>query len=196
MTRDFIRQTVTKQDLIERGVIRQREVDICIRDARPSDRTAIRELTLAAYQDYAEPLGEYWEKFKTDTLQLLEHVSPAQQLVVDNSGDMLGAVLLYPAGQTFTLPDGTTLTTPFPEVRLLAVAASERRRGLGTLLVRECIERAREQKAKAVMLHILKVMPHLAQMYGAMGFVRFPEFDIELPQTVSIECYRLDLEGK
>jgi GNAT superfamily N-acetyltransferase len=191
-----MKQTVTKQDLIEQGVIGRNTPSICIRDARPSDRTTIRDLTLAAYQEYAELLGAYWEGYIDGILRTLENIKPAQQIVVEEAGEILGTILLYSAGTTFTAPNGTEVTAPFPELRLLAVSPHKRRHGLGTLLVREAIERSREQRAKAVMLHKVDVMPNLSRMYERMGFVHVPKFDFQLAPQIGLECYRLVLERK
>lgn len=201
ISQDLMKQLVTKEDLIRRGVIRQRlsdenETGICIRDSRPSDRAAIRELTLAAYQEYAEPLGEYWEGYRDGILRTLENVKPAQQIVVDDRGEIVATVLLYPADTLFTAPSGSSVAAPFPEIRLLAVSPTRRGRGLGKLLIREVIERAKAWHTKTVMLHTISVMSHLAGMYERMGFVPFPRFDFELAPRVRLECYRLDLEGK
>jgi predicted N-acetyltransferase YhbS len=196
MMQDLAKQAITKQDLIEQGVIGWKTTDIFIRDARPSDHAAIRDLTLAAYQEYAEPLGAYWKGYEDGIQRALENVRPAQQIVVDDNGEIVASVLLYPADTIFTSPSGSSVTAPFPEIRLLAASPRKQGRGLGTLLTREAIERAREQRAKAVMLHTINVMPHLAHMYRAMGFEPFPRFDFEFAPGVRLGSYRLDLEGK
>jgi predicted N-acetyltransferase YhbS len=193
MAQDLMNQTVTKQDLIEQGVIGQRTRDIFIRDARPSDHSAIRDLTLAAYQEYAEPLGAYWEKYRDGMLQALEHVKPAEQIVVDDNGAIVATILLYPAGTTFTAPDGEQHTAEFPEMRLLAVKSEKRERGLGTLLMRECVERAKASGAKTVMFHTTALMRALP-LYQRVGkFVRASQFDFRLAPEVMLECYRLAL---
>jgi predicted N-acetyltransferase YhbS len=195
---NLIQGTVTKQELIAQGVIGQRETyesetGIHIRDSRPSDRAAIRELTLAAYQEYAEPLGGYWEGYKGEMLQRLENFKPAEQLVVDDNGEIIATMLLYPAGVTFTAPDGEQHTTQFPEMRLLVVAPEKRGQGLGTLLMRECIERVKASGAKTVMFHTTALM-RAEPLYQRVGkFVRAPEFDFRLAPEVLLECYRLAL---
>jgi predicted N-acetyltransferase YhbS len=193
MAQDLMNQSVTKQDLIEQGVIGWNTPSIFIRDARPSDRAAIRDLTLAAYQEYAEPLGIYWEGYRDRILQTLENVKPAKQLVVDDNGEIVATILLYPAGTTFTAPSGEQLTAEFPEMRLLAVSPENRERGLGSLLMRECIERAKASGAKTVMFHTTAHMRALP-LYQRVGkFVRASQFDFRLAPEVMLECYRLAL---
>jgi predicted N-acetyltransferase YhbS len=200
----LIKHSVTKQDLINYGVIgkKESETDIRIRDALPRDRTAIRELTLAAYQEYAKPLGEYWEGYKNAMLRTLETIGkdnlgkPAQQLVVEDNDEIVAAILLYPAGVTLVAHDGEQLTTKFPEMRLLSVLPELRGRGLGTLLMRECVERVKASGAKAVMFHTTALM-RVERLYQRVGdFVRAPEFDFWMSPEVRLETYRLDLEGK
>ncbi len=198
MSQGLIKQPVTKQDLIRQGVIGQKavhesETGICIRDSRPSDRTAIRELTLAAYQEYAEPLGVYWEGYKGEMLRTLEHVKPAEQLVVDDNGEIVATILLYPAGTTFTAPNGEQHTAEFPEMRLLAVSPEKRNQGLGTLLMRECVERAKASGAKTVMFHTTALMRNVPLYRRAGRFVRAAHLDFQMAPGVMLECYRMAL---
>jgi predicted N-acetyltransferase YhbS len=201
MMQDLAKQAITKQDLIEQGVIAQKmfsenETGISIRDAKPSDKAAIRDLTLAAYREYAKPLGAYWEGYKNGFLQTLENVQPAQQLVVDDNGEIVATILLYPAGVTFTAPNGEQLTAEFPEMRLLAVKSEKRGQGLGTLLMCECVERARASGAKSVMFHTTALTRALP-LYRRVGkFVRASQFDFQMAPGVVLECYQLDLERK
>ena len=196
IAQNFMQQTVTKQDLLEHGVIGWNTPNIFIRDSRPSDRAAIKELTLAAYQEYAEPLGVYWEGYKGEMLRRLENVKPAQQIVVDDNGEIVATILLYPAGTTFTAPNGEQLTAEFPEMRLLAVKSEKRGRGLATLLMRECVERAKASGAKTLMFHTTALM-RAVPLYQRVGrFVRAAHFDFQLAPGVMLECYRLDIRGK
>jgi predicted N-acetyltransferase YhbS len=190
---NLVQEIITKQDLIKQGVIGWNTTGIFIRDARPSDRAAIRDLTLAAYQEYAEPLGTYWEGYKAEMLRGLENVKPAQQIVVDDNGEIVATMLLYPAGTTFTAPDGEQHTGEFPEMRFLAVSPEKRERGLGTLLMRECIERAKASGATTVMFRTTALM-RAERLYQRVGdFIRAPEYDFRLSLEMMLECYRLAL---
>jgi len=164
-----------------------------IRDARPSDRDAIRAVTLAAYQEYAPLMRAHWEGYRRNILATMAEVKPAEQIVADQDGKVVGAVLLYPAGTVFSSADGAQVTLRWPEVRLLAVAPEARGQGLGAALMRECVRRARQGGAGALTLHTTDIMQVAIRMYERMGFVRAPELDFHPAPEVTVKGYRLDL---
>lgn len=52
--------------------------DLHIRGARPSDRDAIAAVTLAAYQQYAAMIPDFWEAYRQNILATLAAVQPAE----------------------------------------------------------------------------------------------------------------------
>jgi len=162
-----------------------------MRDARAEDQAAIREVTLAAYQEYAAVMPpENWERYRDNFLGTLADVKPAEQIVAEQDGAIVGAVLLYPAGMAVTPPGGATFTLPSPEIRLLAVAPAARGQGVGAALVRDCMRRARQAGSAAVTLHTTDMMQVAMSMYERMGFVRAPELDFEPAPGFAIKGYR------
>jgi predicted N-acetyltransferase YhbS len=160
-------------------------VGLLIRDARPGELDAIRDVTLAAYEEYAVPMQAHWEGYRQNILAALADVKPAEQLVAEHEGAIVGAVLLYPARQTGS--------APWPEVRLLAVAPAARGRGIGAALMQECVRRARQSGARALSLHTTGLMRAALRMYERLGFVRAPELDFRPAPDLIIQGYRLDL---
>ena len=57
-----------------------------IRDARPEDRDAIREVTLEAYQEYAALMPEFWDGYRQNIIASLDEVGSAEQLVAEYHG--------------------------------------------------------------------------------------------------------------
>lgn len=166
-----------------------------LRDANASDREAIRNVTLAAYEQYARVLPDYgWREYRTNILETLEKVAPAEQIVAERGGDILGTVLLYPRGTQFDVPDGTKHTFEFPEIRLLAVSPSARGQGIGEALTRECMARARRAGNRAITLHTTDLMSVAMQMYERMGFVRAPELDFQPDPNFLVKGYRYTFE--
>ncbi len=114
------------------------------------------------------------------------HSETGVVLVVAEAGKIRGVVKFFPdAGQAGLghWPPGTA------SMRILAVHPASRGRGLGSLLVRECIDRARSLKISAMYLYTGTFMQAARRLYESFGFRRAPEYDKE-PGPIA---YRLDL---
>lgn len=165
-----------------------------IRDATAADRAAIETVTLAAYEQYAEALPPpLWEMYRANIRATLADVRPAAQVVAENGGALVGAVLLYPAGTVMANPGGTSTTLAAPQVRLLAVAPAARGLGVGRRLMDECIRRSRAAGARELTLHTADIMRVAMGLYGRMGFARAPELDITPAPGILAKGYRLAL---
>jgi len=169
------------------------KISLQFRNARPGDRDAIRKLTLSAYEEYAPLMPSHWEDYRENILATLAHVEPAEQIVAERGGAIVGTVLLYPAGTVFSGHDNVSITLASPEVRLLAVAPAARGQGIGTALMRECIRRARRSGAAVLTLHTTDLMHVAMGMYERMGFKRVPEIDFYVDQDLTVKGYRLNL---
>jgi len=167
--------------------------DLRIRDARPTDRDAVRDVTLAAYQEYAAQMPAHWGGYRQNILATLADTSPAEQLVAEQQGVIVGTVLLYPPRRVQISPDEAAIEAPWPEVRLLAVLPDTRGRGIGTALMRECVRRARRAGAGRLSLHTTPMMRAAVRVYARMGFVRAPELDFHPAPGLTIEGYCVDL---
>jgi GNAT superfamily N-acetyltransferase len=165
-----------------------------IREARPADHDAIRDVTLAAYAEYAPRMPRHWDGYRRNILATLGDPSPATQIVAEQAGAVVGAVLLYPTG--IVRPGGGPARPPrsWPEVRLLAVAPSVRGRGVGEGLMQECVRRARGWGAPGLVLHTTPMMGAAVRLYERMGFGPAPELDVEVAPGLTVAGYRLDLD--
>jgi GNAT superfamily N-acetyltransferase len=148
-----------------------------IRDARPEDRDVIREVTLAAYQEYAALMPGFWDGYRRNIIVSLEEVGS----------------LLYPP-RRMKISRSDSLDMPWPEVRLLAVAPLARGRGVGAALMQECARRVRKTGGRTLSLHTTDMMHAALRMYERMGFVRARELDFHPAPGVTVKGYRLDLE--
>jgi predicted N-acetyltransferase YhbS len=164
-----------------------------IRAARPSDRPAILDVTLAAYQEYAAQMPGFWEGYRRNIIASLDDVGPAEQLVAEDDGAIVGTVLLYPP-RRMQVSRTEALEMPWPEVRLLAVAPAGRGRGIGAALMRECVRRARKSGARVLSLHTTDMMQTARRMYERMGFARVPKLDFQPAPGVTVMGFCLDLE--
>jgi len=168
--------------------------ELVIRDARPADQEAIREITLAAYQEYADRMSEFWTRYRQNILTTLADATPAEQLVAERDGVVVGTVLLFPARG-----DADRVTAAWhahwPEVRLLAVLPTARGLGVGRALMEECARRAHRSGADALTLHTMDLMRAAVRLYEGMGFARAPELDFTPAPGFTVKGYRWDLSA-
>jgi GNAT superfamily N-acetyltransferase len=166
--------------------------EVLVRDARPAERDALRELTLSAYAQYAtimEPSA--WVLLREALIAALTADSGAQQIVAEGDGRLLGSVLLFAAS---TDAYGTVgPRADWPEIRLLAVAPEARGSGVAKLLVADCVRRAKGLGAVAIGLHTSPSMREAIRLYEGFGFRRDPAHDIHVEGAEPIDAYQLPL---
>ncbi len=168
--------------------------EVVLREAKPADRDAILEVTLAAYQQYAAVMPPvHWQLYRQDIVATLADVTPALQIVAEQNGAVVGAALLYPGDMEASTPNGAPVTLASPELRLLAVAPAARGHGIGAAIVADCIARARASGAAELTLHTTDMMSVALRMYERMGFVHAPELDFHPAPGVTVKGYRLSL---
>jgi ribosomal protein S18 acetylase RimI-like enzyme len=179
------------------GTMIRKMESLHIRNARRSDLETIRDVTLAAYQEYASHMPRpHWQAYRREILTTLADVRPAEQIVAELNGAIVGTVLLYPAGDVLFVPDQAPVTIEWPEVRLLAVAPAARGRGVGLMLMEECVKRARYMKSTVLTLHTIEMMQSARRLYDRLGFVRAPELDFYIPEEdLKIKGYRLNIDN-
>jgi len=100
-----------------------------VRDARPDDSDAIRDLTLDAYAEYGNIMEpESWAGLSAAVRAALASSDPMERIVADDHGTLIGSVLLYPASARAY--GDLAVEASSPELRLLAVAREARGRML------------------------------------------------------------------
>lgn len=167
---------------------------VVIRDARPADREAIRDLTLAAYAEYAAIMTPTaWAGLERAVHSALDSDERMHRVVAEHDGRLVGSVMLYPPSADAY--GGAGHRVAWPELRLLAVAAEARGLGVGRLLVEECIHRARADGAHAIGLHTSASMGDAMRLYERAGFERAPEFDFQPEGAELVEAYVLRLDA-
>jgi ribosomal protein S18 acetylase RimI-like enzyme len=166
--------------------------EVRIRDARPDEAEAVAAVTLQAYAEFErvmDPAG--WAGLDGAVRAALASGAPAERIVAERDGQVLGAVALYPPA--FDAYGGYVAHAPWPELRLLAVAPAARGTGIGRMLVEECVRRARRMGAAELGLHTSRSMQVAMGMYERMGFVRAPEYDFQPEGAELVKGYRLPL---
>jgi len=166
-----------------------------IRDAEKSEYALIERVTEVAYAEYAKRMPQsFWEVYWPHVLATLRETGPVQRLVAVDMTGIVGSVLLYPP--LANAYEGVAVTTPIPEVRLLAMVPKGRGQGAGTALMKECVRRARRMGATQLGLHTMEVMQVAVRMYERMGFVHTPALDFRPTEGVVVKGYLLHLDNE
>lgn len=166
---------------------------VFIREAREDEHDTIRDITLAAYEQYRSMMpAPVWKGYQQNIMETLAEEGPRGRIVAVRDHAIVGSVLLCPAeAQAFT---GARDSLRWPEIRLLAVVPEARGQGIGRALIHECIQRVRATGATLLGLHTTDMMQIAQRMYVGMGFVRTPELDFHPAPGVVVKGYMLHLD--
>lgn len=157
-----------------------------LRRARPEDLEAAGEVTVAAYSEFTlGPADPYVQKLRDATTRDRE----AELWVADLEGAVVGTVTIALEGSPWR-----EIGEPGEgEFRMLAVAPSARRRGVGEALMQLVVDRFRELDAHAIVLSSLASMTSAHRVYERLGFRRLPERDWSPVPGVDLIAYRVEI---
>ena len=165
---------------------------VVIRDAHPDEMNVVLDLTLAAYDEFGSTMPAInWRGLSRNIVRTLNDPGQAEVIVAEMGAELVGSVLLFPGD--IDAYGSNSEGAGIPEFRLLAVKPSARGKGIGSMLMEECIRRARLSGAAVLGLHTGDSMVVALPMYERRGFVRKPEFDFDVPDGELVKAYRLDL---
>jgi len=135
--------------------------------------------------------GGYTQATNAAQFMTRENLEPAGVLLIatDGAGTVVGVVLLPHEESALRQVAGANER----EFRLLAVDARSRGSGIGERLVRECIERASAEGARAMVLWSQPSMSAAHRLYERLGFSRAPERDQEDPRGFTRMVFRKEL---
>jgi ribosomal protein S18 acetylase RimI-like enzyme len=148
-------------------------------------------LTVAAYEaagllendaGYSGELRDAAGRAAADRTDLLVAVDAA-------TGEIVGSV-------TFVLPGSPLAELCMPteaEFRMLAVAPAARGRGVGELLVRACVDRAREHGCEGMVISVSTISRPAHRLYPRLGFRRVPARDWRPHPHYPLLAYELAL---
>jgi ribosomal protein S18 acetylase RimI-like enzyme len=166
------------------------EKHVSIRNAHSSERRIIRDLTMAAYAQYQAVMPQdFWIYYRQNMITTLDEEENGERIVAEQNGSIVGSVLLFPP--TANAYASVHINSSYPEVRFLAVLPQTRGQGIGTILMKECEQRAQEAGAQAIGLHTAEVMRNAILLYERLGYVRTPETDFQPREDVTVLGYRL-----
>lgn len=160
---------------------------VTVRPARPDELAAVGELTLAAYAADSGMTREH--PYAASLLDAGARLRDAELLVAEQDGAVVGTVTYVRPGTPFAEVGGEGEA----EVRMLAVSPSARGAGVGRVLSEACVERARSEGCRAVVLSSASWMLAAHRLYGRLGFRRWPERDWSPRPDIDLLAFRLDL---
>ena len=154
-------------------------MEICIAGKDDFDKvgTLMAEV-YAALPDFPSPeeQPEYYQLLR-NVGALTKNPGTEILIAVNDDREILGAVVYfrdmkyYGSGGTATAEKGAA------GFRLLAVHPESRGSGLGKALTQSCIDRARQEGLRKLVIHSTKAMMTAWKMYERMGFKRATDLD-------------------
>ncbi len=158
-----------------------------VEEATAADILGLAELHVAAYHEFAKELGPpAWRAMERNLRGVARLTGWARFLVVRSPRGLVGSVGYCPPGKS----DAAVFEPEWASIVLLAVSPRYRRRGVARDLVRECIRRARDDRAPAIGLFTSEIMTGARELYRKLGFHE----DRELPPRYGVRYWRLRLE--
>lgn len=158
-----------------------------IREVRPDEYARAGEVTVAAWEEfYGESLGGYAEHLR----DIESRAKGAVVLVAIEGEEIIGTATYVPHAAS---PYSEGLREGEAGLRMLSVAPAYKRRGIGRALSLACVERAREEGKKALVLHADEIVEASQRLYESIGFVRDPARDFQIDRETFVISYVLDL---
>jgi GNAT superfamily N-acetyltransferase len=155
--------------------------EIIVRNARPSEFHEIGRLLAQVYsqldgfpKEHEQPnyykmlynIGEFTKKPETELF------------VATDIGDKIaGAVVYFGDMQYYGSGGVATQEKNASGFRLLGVDPLARGKGVGKLLVNQCVRKAVDRQHRQVIIHSTKAMQTAWKMYDSLGFKRSEELD-------------------
>jgi ribosomal protein S18 acetylase RimI-like enzyme len=169
----------------------QPDEPVTVDRATPADFGRIAELTVAVYRDE----GYGGEEYLPQLADVAGRAGHAELLVARDggragrTGDVVGSVALALEGEF-----GEVLTADDEAgFRMLVVDPAARGQGVGELLVRACIDRARAGGKHRMVISTEPRMRAAHRLYERLGFTRLPERDWSPMPGVDLLVYAREI---
>lgn len=159
-----------------------------IRNAKANEFEEIGKLMV---QVYSQLEGFPKESEQPNYYKMLANIgdlttNPDTEILVAVTSDdkIVGAVVYFGDMQYYGSGGIATKEKNTSGFRLLAVNPMNREQGIGKLLIKDCIEKAKEKKQQQLIIHSTMAMQTAWKMYERLGFKRSEDLDFmqgELP---------------
>jgi ribosomal protein S18 acetylase RimI-like enzyme len=142
---------------------------VAVRPIRADEHEVVADLTVRAYRAVFDDLGDY-----EAVLRRVGHrAARASVLVAERGGTLVGTV-------TYVRGPGPYAEGDDPDaawIRMLAVDPEAQGQGIGSALTVACLDRARADGRRRIVLHTGDTQLAAQRIYTRLGFVRRPALD-------------------
>lgn len=140
--------------------------DLTLRSLQPADNPVIAKIIRKGLEDFkANKPGTVYFDPTTDHLSDVFTKKGSQYFIAEENGVMLGGAGIYP---TENLPEDTC------ELVKLYLSAEARGKGIGKILMQQCIEAAKQHGYKKLYLETMPELHIAVPMYEKFGFTYLP----------------------
>lgn len=167
-----------------------------IRNAKPTEFEEIGKLMVAVYSQLegfptASEQPNYYEML-ANIGELTEKPDTELLIAVSADGNIMGGIVYFSDMQYYGSGGIATQEKNTSGFRLLAVNPSARGKGIGKLLIQECIEKAKAKKHSQIVIHTTMAMQTAWKMYENIGFKRSEDLNF-MQGSLSVFGFRLVL---
>ena len=163
-----------------------------MREARPVEFETLGGIVVAAYREVGALEGD--ESYTAELRDIAGRASTAVVLAAVDADDgrPIGCATYVPG---LASPLAEELAQGEASIRMLAVDPAATGRGAGTALATACVEIARRDGFRRVVLHSLPVMEGAQRIYERLGFRHVPARDWVPVPEIHLLCFVLDLDA-
>jgi GNAT superfamily N-acetyltransferase len=155
--------------------------DVALRAATEDDLDAIAALFAPALEQYRGSGGDWLlDAYLAELLDVGSRFEAAETYVAVTAGRIVGSIAFY---RDVALEGWSTLPPGWSGFRALVVHPDARGAGVGRMLIEHCVSRAREVGAPVLGIHTVSLLEDAVCLYGRLGFVRCPEYDLRAAQV-------------
>lgn len=149
---------------------------VALRSATEADLDTIAALFAPALEQYRGSGGEWLlDAYLAELIDVGGRFEAAETYVAVTDGRIVGSIAFY---QDVALEGWSPLPQGWSGFRALVVHPDARGAGVGRLLVEHCVLRTREVGAPVLGIHTVSLLEDAVRLYGRLGFVRCPEYDL------------------
>lgn len=159
-----------------------------VRNAKTEEFTKIGNLMVEVYsqlEGFPKPNEQpNYYKMLANIGELTINQGTELLVAVSSENEILGGVVFFNDMKYYGSGGTATNEKNAAGFRLLAVSASARGKGIGKLLIVECIRKAKKANLNQMIIHSTKAMQIAWEMYENLGFKRAVDLDFmqgELP---------------